>query len=40
MHTILDKLMIEQRTKWIRTTQKYMNEVKLGKHKKIQEASM
>ena len=29
LHIILDKLIIEQGTKWIKTTQKYMDEVKL-----------
>ena len=29
LHTILDKLIIEQGTKWMKTTQKYMDEVKL-----------
>ena len=29
LHTILDKLIIEQGTKWMKTTQKYMEEVKL-----------
>ena len=29
LHIILDKLITEQGTKWIKTTQKYMDEVKL-----------
>ena len=30
MHIILDKLISEKGTKWMKTTQKYLNEIKMN----------